>query len=297
MKRERSENSAPSVTATLKDAPLRGVWTDVFYLFSKTSTATTYANGSSENLVSSETNSSDQNEASQKPFNVVAENVTTSSSENPYAAAILSDDAINTDVSWKEVPWDTAREKAVKERLCEENEILNIELKEKYEKEAAILWERFYLRNKSNFFKERHYLHFEFPELRLASQMENVASNSSLAMESTHSNEDQILPESNAKEIAPRIEADVGSRIFPIESSSANTGKWTRKEKLERFAHVEQGISKLEGLKVLEIGCGTGATLFPLMQLHQKTYFYALDFSPKAIDLVKVGFCNDKKKY
>lgn len=36
---------------------------------------------------------------------------------------------------------------------------------EKLERDAARYWERFYKRNRANFFKDRHYLLQEFPAL------------------------------------------------------------------------------------------------------------------------------------
>jgi len=39
---------------------------------------------------------------------------------------------------------------------------------------------------------------------------------------------------------------------------------------------------------IMEVGCGTGSTLFPLMQLNPLASFYALDFSPTAIECVRV---------
>jgi hypothetical protein len=36
---------------------------------------------------------------------------------------------------------------------------------EKYDREAARYWDKFYCRNGANFFKDRHYLENEFPEL------------------------------------------------------------------------------------------------------------------------------------
>ncbi len=39
---------------------------------------------------------------------------------------------------------------------------------------------------------------------------------------------------------------------------------------------------------VVEIGCGVGNTLFPLVKNSPEKYFYAFDLSPKAIDVLKV---------
>ena len=36
---------------------------------------------------------------------------------------------------------------------------------DKYEKEAAKSWEKFYQRNSTNFYKDRHYLHLVFTDL------------------------------------------------------------------------------------------------------------------------------------
>jgi len=88
---------------------------------------------------------------------------------------------------------------------------------EELEEHAANYWNTFYNINKNKFFKERHYLHFQFAELSLDAE----------------------------------------------------------------------GNSLLDGKVVAEIGCGTGSTLYPLLEAHKHTFFYACDFAPNAIELVK----------
>ena len=41
-------------------------------------------------------------------------------------------------------------------------------------------------------------------------------------------------------------------------------------------------------LRVLEVGCGVGNFIFPLIQEIPDIYFYACDFSPRAVQFVKV---------
>ena len=42
-------------------------------------------------------------------------------------------------------------------------------------------------------------------------------------------------------------------------------------------------------LVVMETGCGVGNFMFPLMEEDKSLYFYACDFSPRAVQFVKVG--------
>ena len=40
---------------------------------------------------------------------------------------------------------------------------------------------------------------------------------------------------------------------------------------------------------VFEVGCGVGNFMFPLMAEDRNLYFYACDFSPRAVQFVKVS--------
>jgi len=42
-------------------------------------------------------------------------------------------------------------------------------------------------------------------------------------------------------------------------------------------------------LTILEAGCGVGNCLFPLLEEDQNIFAYACDFSPRAVEYVKVG--------
>lgn len=83
----------------------------------------------------------------------------------------------------------------------------------KIEAEAQKNWDLFYKRNSTNFFKDRHWISREFPEL----------------------------------------------------------------------------LALGEGSNVLEVGCGCGNTVFPLMEENGKPFYYACDFSPRAVDFVKAN--------
>ena len=89
--------------------------------------------------------------------------------------------------------------------------------RDKFERDAMKNWDLFYKRNSTHFFKDRHWITREFPELLQAI-------------------------------------SDVGSSR-PV---------------------------------LLEVGCGVGNTVFPLLEENDALFIHACDFSPRAIEFVKV---------
>lgn len=72
----------------------------------------------------------------------------------------------DTSVSWREVPWDAARQAAA-QQFVEGMPSMTQEERERAEALAGVSWEGFYRQHRSGeFFKDRHYLHHQFPELK-----------------------------------------------------------------------------------------------------------------------------------
>lgn len=99
----------------------------------------------------------------------------------------------------------------------EKDEELSIFHQNKLEKEAKKNWDLFYKRNSTHFFKDRHWITKEFPEL------------------------------------------------------------------LHALSELDQSHPVL-----LEVGCGVGNTVFPLLEENTALFIHACDFSPRAVDFVKV---------
>lgn len=59
---------------------------------------------------------------------------------------------------------------------------------------------------------------------------------------------------------------------------------WTTREFHELTNNAADGIQQP---KLLEVGCGVGNFIFPLMEEKTKFFIYACDFSPRAIDFLK----------
>lgn len=102
------------------------------------------------------------------------------------------------------------------EHLKKEQELSSFH-QNKFEKEAKKNWDLFYKRNSTHFFKDRHWITKEFPELL------------------------QVISE-----------IDLSRPVL------------------------------------LEVGCGVGNTMFPLLEENTALFFHACDFSPRAIQFVKV---------
>ncbi|KAG7395930.1 hypothetical protein PHYBOEH_003009 [Phytophthora boehmeriae] len=61
--------------------------------------------------------------------------------------------------------WTEERERLAQEHLSQDKSTIPAFWQNKYEKEAAKSWDKFYKRNSTNFYKDRHYLHLVFKDL------------------------------------------------------------------------------------------------------------------------------------
>jgi methyltransferase-like protein 6 len=125
----------------------------------------------------------------------------------------------NPDLLWIDDDWTEERINDAKLSLLKQSSngvAPNAFWVQKYKNDANKYWHEFYKRNKTNFYKDRHYLHVVFPELA-----------------SSPSNEDTKI------------------------------------------------------IKLLEVGCGVGNAVIPLLDLNPQLDIVAIDFARSAIELLQ----------
>lgn len=130
-------------------------------------------------------------------------------------------------------------------------------------------WERFYQNNQSNFFKNRNYLTAEFELI------------------------DQLFQKYEADSLAEQVESiSISEESKQISSDTDNIV--TSSDEPSSVAVVED-LSKFKLVHLLEIGSGTGNTVFPLLKIFNidkeykftRLFVNACDLSKTAIKLIQ----------
>ena len=144
--------------------------------------------------------------------------------------------------AWDKVQWTEEQEKEAKAVIARQLESkLPDEDQTVLLNEAASFWDKFYDKHENKFFKDRHWLFTEFPELRKDSEQSTT---------------------SDAFRRASDSENNLAKPDYPGCKS---------------------------GVRCLEIGCGVGNTIFPVLQVNKDRDFfvYGCDYSETAINIIR----------
>ncbi|XP_017349242.1 tRNA N(3)-methylcytidine methyltransferase METTL2 [Ictalurus punctatus] len=158
--------------------------------------------------------------------------------------------------AWDNVQWSEEQEDAARRKVQENSEPLPAEKQDDFENRANEYWNDFYGIHENRFFKDRHWLFTEFPELG--------PRHSQSSGEGTTSDQELV-------QITAKLELNGEETHAPAAEETA----------------VFPGASA--SYRILEVGCGVGNTVFPILKTNNDPglFVYCCDFSSTAIDLVK----------
>ncbi|XP_018026057.1 tRNA N(3)-methylcytidine methyltransferase METTL2 isoform X2 [Hyalella azteca] len=237
--------------------------------------------------------------------------------------------------AWDNVVWSEEHEQRAQEAVAKNSAVtLTPDQIQELEDEAASNWDKFYSKHQNKFFKNRNWLFTEFPELALHLE-ENLASTKITACDADSSeinerisSSTEILAESSDvtkllevigkspmdnltsfrnSEIS-KVSSTVNIISKPDDTSDMFIRSQASDEKLPNLpsslpdntsAVQENGYpGEKSSFRVLEVGCGVGNTIFPVLETNPQPelFVYGADFSATAIDIVKQHSDYDPKR-
>ncbi|KAL5007253.1 hypothetical protein ScPMuIL_016059 [Solemya velum] len=214
--------------------------------------------------------------------------------------------------AWDNVVWDDEQEQDARQKI-KQQELTQAspQDREKYEKDADRYWNDFYSQHQNKFFKDRHWLFTEFPELlpknstaSLGREHAKSEADGSTA-DSSHNKHASVSGSLEPEPLDGKSKGNHGHCVSDIDNLDL--------EECEKSSKVSSGVSemnqeskclscsrtqKTEGdifpgehatYRILEIGCGAGNTVFPVLQTNNDPglMMYCCDFSSNAVQLVK----------
>ncbi|XP_057572336.1 tRNA N(3)-methylcytidine methyltransferase METTL2A isoform X4 [Hippopotamus amphibius kiboko] len=213
-----------------------------------------------------------------------------------FGSRFLSDPArVFHHNAWDNVEW-SEEQAAAAERKVQENSTQRVcqEKQVDYEINANKYWNDFYKIHENGFFKDRHWLFTEFPELAPRQNQNHMK---------------DLLSENKRSEAPECRSSEDGSGLIIEEqhSSSVNLGHKTQPSPVEENAtqklhHLEICAEEFPGssatYRILEVGCGVGNTVFPILQTNNdpRLFVYCCDFSSTAVELVQTNSAYDPSR-
>ncbi|XP_027604014.1 tRNA N(3)-methylcytidine methyltransferase METTL2A [Pipra filicauda] len=187
--------------------------------------------------------------------------------------------------AWDNVEWSEEQESSARSKVQENSsQLLPQDKQEEYEVNAKRYWDDFYKIHENGFFKDRHWLFTEFPEL---------APNRTSSQNGDSLHEFSTKEESNSERCENghcSLETRTGGQYSLLQSTAEGcTEDLAAQEHRELNQRAGDYPGSAASYRVLEVGCGAGNTVFPILQTNNDPglFVYCCDFSTAAVDLVQ----------
>lgn len=136
----------------------------------------------------------------------------------------------------------------------------------KYEIEADYFWDEFYKQHQNRFFKDRHWLFTEFPELASnaltsATPTEGATGQGPIKGNGTH--------RTNVTECSNVVTSPVDSGASKPRTEVSQDTLGSVDGECRQSAESVGDAGKCPRTRVLEVGCGVGNTVFPVLQANR----------------------------
>ncbi|XP_055668074.1 tRNA N(3)-methylcytidine methyltransferase METTL8, mitochondrial isoform X2 [Falco peregrinus] len=218
----------------------------------------------------------------------------------PLGSRILTDPSkVFEHNMWDHMQWSQEEEENAKEKVAE-NSLVKVqwEDQDKYEREASKYWNEFYKTHKNNFFKDRNWLFLEFPEILPEKRRQELKTEERSSEHTKINSTNSFLHKNEMFEEGEKYwkKNDGGG-------STAVQGYVYNKKQEKSPADNPQGkvcggeLGRLESFpgsdatyRILEVGCGAGNSVFPILKVLCNipgTFLYCCDFASGAVELVK----------
>ncbi|XP_029872610.1 mRNA N(3)-methylcytidine methyltransferase METTL8 isoform X2 [Aquila chrysaetos chrysaetos] len=218
----------------------------------------------------------------------------------PLGSRILTDPSkVFEHNMWDHMQWSQEEEENAKEKVAE-NSLVKVqwEDQDKYEREASKYWNEFYKTHKNNFFKDRNWLFLEFPEILPEKRREELKteqrSSEHTKINSTnsfsHKNEMSEEGEKYWKKNYGGGSTSVQGYVYNKKQAKSLTDNPQGKNCGEELGRLESFPGSDATYRILEVGCGAGNSVFPILKVlcnTPGTFLYCCDFASGAVELVK----------
>jgi len=169
--------------------------------------------------------------------------------------------------AWDNVEWGQKQQDEAQEMVDKATSVLmDAEKAQEFEDKAGLFWDKFYSVHQNRFFKERNWLFTEFPDLAPGyTGAVRVFQPGQVQQESGNDNDNLAGEDDKVAVTAVLNQAEVDE---------------TRKD--------ESYFGSNANFRLLEIGCGTGSTVFPILEMNTSPNLmvYCCDLSTTAVQLV-----------